>query len=70
MIMTNGIGATIGSFAAGAIKEYFVDGQVDAWAKIEGWQMAWYIFAGYSLVVAIFFALLFRYKGDVEVVKH
>ena len=34
MIMTNGIGATIGSFAAGAIIEHFVNNQTDALAKI------------------------------------
>lgn len=72
MIMTNGIGATIGSLAAGAITQHFVYSQSDITQKMAGWQMSWYIFAGYSLVVAICFALLFRYKGDVEPaeVKH
>jgi hypothetical protein len=26
------------------------------------WSSVWFIFAGYSLVVAILFALIFRYK--------
>lgn len=70
MIMTNGIGATIGSLAAGAITQYFVYSQTDATLRIEGWQTSWYIFALYSLSVGVLFALLFRYKGDVEDVRH
>lgn len=61
MIMTNGFGAFFGSYAAGAV--------VDAY----GWPNSWFLFAGYSLVVAIVFALVFRYKHDptqVMAVKH
>ena len=32
---------------------------------LAGWSVSWYIFAAYAAVVALFFALLFRYKGDV-----
>lgn len=52
MIMTNGFGAFIGSYAAGAI--------VDAC----GWPSSWFIFASFSLVVAIVFAFVFRYKHN------
>ena len=52
MIMTNGFGAFIGSYVAGAV--------VDKWA----WPNSWYIFAGYALVVAILFALVFKYKHN------
>ena len=52
MIMTNGFGAFIGSYVAGWV--------VDKW----GWPLSWYIFAGYALVVAILFALVFRYKHN------
>ena len=52
MIMTNGFGAFIGSYVAGWI--------VDK----AGWPNSWFIFAAYSLVVAIVFALLFKYKHD------
>jgi len=52
MIMTNGFGAFIGSYVAGWI--------VDK----AGWPNSWFIFAGYSLVVAIVFALIFNYKHD------
>ena len=52
MIMTNGFGAFIGSYIAGAV--------VDKW----DWPNSWYIFAGYALVVAILFALIFKYKHN------
>ena len=64
MIMTNGIGATIGSFAAGAIIDHFVNNQTDALAKIQGWQTSWHIFAAYAALVAVLFTLIFRYKDD------
>ena len=50
MIMTNGFGAFIGSYVAGWV--------VDKWA----WPMSWYIFAAYALVVAVLFAVVFKYK--------
>lgn len=61
MIMTNGFGAFIGSYVAGAV--------VDA----AGWPDSWYIFAGYSLVVAVVFAFVFKYKhnpAEMVGVKH
>lgn len=64
MIMTNGIGATIGSFAAGAIIDHYVHSQTTPQAMILGWQTSWYIFAAYAALVAVLFALIFRYKDD------
>lgn len=59
MLMTNGIGATIGTLGAGQVVNHFVYSQpVDA--QIEGWHASWYIFAGYALAVAILFWLIFR----------
>ena len=52
MIMTNGFGAFIGSYVAGWV--------VDK----AGWPNSWFIFAGYSLIVAIVFAFIFKYKHD------
>jgi len=52
MIMTNGFGAFIGSYVAGWI--------VDK----SGWPNSWFIFAGYSLVVTIVFAIVFKYRHD------
>ena len=55
MMMTNGFGATIGTLAAGAV----VDATVYN-AAVPSWPNAWYIFAGYALVVAILFWILFK----------
>lgn len=56
MLMTNGIGATIGTLGAQqVVNSYTVDGVTE-------WQSCWYIFAAYALVVGIAFALIFRPK--------
>ena len=55
MLMTNGLGATFGTLAAGAV--------VDAcgcFTDPAGWTKAWYIFAAYALVVALAFMVLFK----------
>ena len=64
MLMTNGLGATIGTLGAMFVCNHFVEGVaaqgIDA--KIAGWHTAWFIFAGYALVVLVLFAMLFREK--------
>ena len=60
MIMTNGVGATIGTLMAQAVVNRFVYTQTDGLQQIAGWQTSWLIFAAYSLVVAILFAILFK----------
>lgn len=70
MIMTNGIGAAVGSFAAGAVVSHFTPQGLSPEELVAGWQTSWYVFAGYSLVVALLFVLLFRYRDDVAEVKH
>ena len=55
MLMTNGLGATVGTLAAGAVVE-----AVGVFQDPAKWPTAWYIFAGYSLVVAILFMILFK----------
>lgn len=64
MVMTNGLGATIGTLVAQEIINKYVNslGNVSGHQIVEGWSTCWYIFAGYALVVAILFALVFRYK--------
>ena len=63
MRMTNGVGATIGTLSAQVIVNRLVYLPAEQGAtpmKIwMGWQNCWYIFAGYALVVAILFWLLF-----------
>ena len=62
MIMTNGIGATIGTLSAQFVVNRFVYIQNDGLAQIAGWQTSWLIFAAYALVVAVLFAILFKRK--------
>jgi nucleoside transporter len=62
MMMTNGVGATIGTLGAQVIVDRFVFSQSTPALQVAGWHTAWYIFAGYALVVALVFALIFRYK--------
>ncbi len=62
MLMTNGIGATIGTLSAQAIvnkytKLVVIDGNK---YMVGDWSTAWYIFAGYALLVAILFMILFK----------
>ncbi len=59
-LMTNGIGATIGTLAAQEVVDLYCTWQGDY--LIGDWTSVWYIFAGYALVVAILFAVLFKYK--------
>lgn len=60
MIMTNGIGATIGTLSAQAVVTHFVNSQTEPTAIINGWSTSWYIFATYALVVAVSFMLIFK----------
>ena len=58
MLMTNGIGATIGTLAAGEIVNHFctwLDGFL-----VGDWQTCWFVFAGFALVVGVAFALVFH----------
>ena len=55
MLMTNGLGATIGTLAAGAV----VDATVYKAAN-PSWPKAWYIFAAYAFVVGLLFMILFK----------
>ena len=55
MLMTNGLGASIGTLAAGKIVNHFVFE-----ASNPSWSTAWYVFAGYALLVGILFMILFK----------
>lgn len=63
MIMTNGLGATIGTLAAMFVVNAFVRPTDSPETQLEGWRICWYIFAAYALVVAVLFVLIFR-GGD------
>ncbi|MBO5856297.1 MAG: MFS transporter [Alistipes sp.] len=69
MLMTNGIGASVGTYIAGKVVDHFCTwegGYLVSRPEFagEGWETTWFIFAGYALVVALAFMLLFRYKHD------
>ncbi|MDE6860297.1 MAG: MFS transporter [Duncaniella sp.] len=60
MIMTNGIGATVGTLAAQAIVNHFVFSQTTPEGQHDGWVTSWYIFAAYAMVVALLFMFIFK----------
>ena len=64
MMMTNGLGATIGTLAAGEVVNHFCSWQGDY--LLGDWPTCWFVFAGFALTVAILFAILFQYKHQPE----
>ena len=69
MMMTNGFGASLGMIVAGWVMNMYtvnVNGLMIDKPSTGGWMQAWTIFAIYAFVVAIMFALLFRYKHTEE----
>jgi len=64
MMMTNGFGASIGMLLAGQIVNHYTHGEVvnGEFYTLGDWTTCWYIFAGYALVVAVLFFILFQYK--------
>ena len=61
MLMTNGLGASIGTWAAGKVVNHFVFN-----AAQPDWATAWYIFAGFAFVVGFLFIFLFKDPGKDE----
>lgn len=72
MLMTNGIGASLGTYIAGT---FVVNKLVEAFppedtvARLEGWHTSWLIFAAYALVVFILFTLIFRETRGAKISK-
>ncbi len=60
MIMTNGLGATIGTLCAMAVVNHFVVPTDSPEMQLAGWRTCWYIFAAYALVVALLFLFIFK----------
>lgn len=75
MIMTNGIGASLGTWIAGTCvvnrlvpamptgADLAQKSQV-ALEQIAGWRESWFIFAAYALVVGILFWIIFKDRND------
>ena len=61
MLMTNGIGAVLGNITAGLIIAKWFEDPV---THVKDWPSIWLIFAAYSLVVAVLFAIFFKHKHD------
>lgn len=59
MLMTNGIGATIGTLGAQAVINHFVYNAAEP-----NWSAAWYVFAAYALVMAVLFIIFFKEPKD------
>jgi NHS family xanthosine MFS transporter len=58
MLMTNGIGAYLGTFISGRVVDHFtVNG-------VKDWHAIWFSFAGYALILGLVFPLVFKYKHD------
>jgi NHS family xanthosine MFS transporter len=66
MMMTNGFGAIMGSWLSGIIIAAFFTNADGGFM----WKDIWVSFALYSLVVAIFFAILFKHKHDPNEVQN
>lgn len=63
MLMTNGIGAIIGSYASGWVVQHYTNGTTTQWSTV------WFVFAAYALVLAVIFPFAFRYKHDPAALK-
>lgn len=70
MLMTNGVGAVLGNIIAGfAIAKWFENPET----HVKNWEGIWLAFAAYALVVAILFAVIFKYKhnpNEITEIKH
>lgn len=69
MLMTNGIGASVGTWIAGKVVNHFCAWNAEGFFVARpdvagGWPAVWMIFAGYALAVAVTFALVFKYKHE------
>jgi NHS family xanthosine MFS transporter len=58
MVMTNGLGAFLGTMVAGAVVDHYTVGGV------RDWQNIWLAFAGYALALGLVFPFVFRYRHD------
>lgn len=72
ILLTNGIGAVLGGIGSGYIVQKYSVYEAGALVSRD-WFSIWMIFAGYALILAISFALIFKYKHDsnkIMEVKH
>ncbi len=71
ILLTNGIGAVLGGLGSGYIVQKYSVYEAGALISRD-WFSIWMIFAGYAIILAVLFALIFKYKhnpdkiGDVK----
>jgi MFS transporter, NHS family, xanthosine permease len=64
MLMTNGLGAIMGGWAAGKVVDHFTTNIAGACSGVKDWTSIWFTFAAYALVLALIFPFVFKYKHD------
>lgn len=64
MLMTNGIGASVGTYLAGTlvVNKLVKAPGLDLTQQLDGWHHSWLIFAAYALIVAVLFMVIFKEK--------
>ena len=71
MFMTNGLGAMFGGYSAGLVVDYFTKMNTATNEILSrDWQSIWFVFAGYAMVLAVIFPLIFKYKHDPDKIKN
>jgi len=66
MMMTNGFGAIFGSLVSGfVIKTFYTSAE-----NVKDWHSIWLLFAIYSAIIAVFFAILFKHKHNPKEVEN
>jgi NHS family xanthosine MFS transporter len=69
VLLTNGVGAIIGGLSSGYIvQKYSVYANNELISR--DWHTIWLIFAGYALLLAIVFAIIFKYKHNPDAIKN
>jgi NHS family xanthosine MFS transporter len=63
VLLTNGVGAMMGGICSGYVVQYFTTDAGRDWFSI------WMVFAAYATVLAILFAVIFKYKHRPEAIK-
>jgi NHS family xanthosine MFS transporter len=64
MLASNGVGAILGGEFAGRVVKYFTV------SKTTNWTNVWFTFSAYAFIIAIAFAVLFKYKHDSKAVEN
>lgn len=69
MLMTNGIGASLGTYIAGTfVVNRFVNAPgLTLDQQLQGWHASWLVFAAYALVVGVLFWIIFRDNSATQV---